>query len=541
MFGTDSSRLTAGLFLLSLLTLSAYVGVLGLGFVWDDRALVLENPLIQDLRMLPAYFGTDLWSTEADVVSSGYYRPLMLLSLAIDHALFGLEPAGYHLHSLLWHLLSIGSLSLLLRRLVSLKAALMGAALFALHPIQSETVVWIAARNDSMAATFALLALWLVDEQRDGRWHLVGAGILSGLALLAKESVLLLPAALILLDWARCRPLGWRRYFAISSGLLAALMLRFISEVGGTALPTVDAVAMSAERAPHILALIGMMIGWPSVLSSAWSLEWLALSVPTLLGGLSFLAALAVLPLVVSGERRRLAFSGLGIAVLFYLPAVVPIVSKGLVGERYLYLPMAGLVLWAVSMLPERRVWILSVLLPLCLLRIHTRVPDWTEERELWTAAARDVPDPFTYTGLAHSLNNTDGDRDAALRLFMTSLADPLPYRGACGTPITAAFYTRRPALAAQIGWWSLHRGCPEDGDFVGRVAVALAAAGDWEEAERVLEAGQEDVSGRSTVAQAAIYLRAGDTVRYDQLRAAWAGATPLESQVKSLMQMEDD
>ena len=84
MFGTDSSRLTAGLFLLSLLTLSAYVGVLGLGFVWDDRALVLENPLIQDLRMLPAYFGTDLWSTEADVVSSGYYRPLMLLSLAID-------------------------------------------------------------------------------------------------------------------------------------------------------------------------------------------------------------------------------------------------------------------------------------------------------------------------------------------------------------------------------------------------------------------------------------------------------------------------
>ncbi len=541
MFGTDSSRLTAGLFLLSLLTLAAYVGVVGLGFVWDDRALILENPLIQDLRMFPAYFGADLWSTEADVVSSGYYRPLMLLSLAIDHALFGLNPAGYHLHSLLWHLLSVGSLALFLRRLVSLEAALVGAALFALHPAQSEAVVWIAARNDSMAATFALLALWLVDEPGEGRWHLVGAGVLSGLALLAKESVLLLPAALFLLDRARCQPLAWRRYAAISSGLLAALLLRLISDVGGTPFPTPEALAMSAERAPHILALIGMMIAWPSVLSSAWSLEWLALSVPTLLAGLSVLAALVVLPLVVTGQRRRLACSGLGIAVLFYLPAVVPIVSKGLVGERYLYLPMAGLVLWAVSMLPGRRVWLLGALLPLCILRIHSRVPDWTEERVLWTAAARDVPDPFTYTGLAHALNTTGGDRDAALRLFMTSLADPLPYRGACGTPITSAFYTNRPALAAQIGWWSLHRGCPEDGVFVGRMAVALAAAGDWEEAERLLKAEKEDDSGRSTVVQAAVFLRAGDTTRYDRLRAAWEGETPLEAQVHSLMQTEDD
>ena len=417
----------------------------------------------------------------------------------------------------------------------------MGAALFALHPIQSETVVWIAARNDSMAATFALLALWLVDEPGEGRWRLVGAGILSGLALLSKESVLLLPVALFLLDRARCQSIEWRRYLAIGSGLLAALMLRLTSGVGGSPLPTMDALVMTAERIPYILALIGMMIAWPSTLSSAWSLEWLSLPVPTLLFGLSALGALAILPLVVSGSRRRLALSGLGIAVLFYLPAIVPIASKGLVGERYLYLPMAGLVLWAVSILPERRVWLLSAVLPLCLHQIHNRVPDWTEERELWMAAVRDVPDPFTYTGLAHALNTTDGDRGTALHLFMASLTDPLPYRGACGTPITAAFYTNRPALAAQIGWWSLRRGCPKDGDFIGRMAVALAAAGDWDEAERLLAAGQDDPSGRSTVVQAAIFLRADDTVRYDQLRAAWQGATPLESQVKSLMQTEDD
>ncbi|MFT5686414.1 MAG: hypothetical protein ACI8RZ_007370 [Myxococcota bacterium] len=541
MSGHDDARLAVGLILTALLTLTTYIGVIGLDFVWDDRALVLENPLIRDLRLIPAYFRADLWSTDESAASSGYYRPLMLLSLAADYALFTLRPAGYHLHSLLWHLLACGALALLLRQLVPPTAVLLGSALFALHPIQSETVVWIAARNDSMAATFALLSLWLVVNREVAGGRLAGAAMLSGLALLAKESVLFLPAALLVLDLARGQLGGWRRHAAISGGLLAALILRGLSGVGETPLPTADAAALVLQRIPQILALIGTMIAWPSTLSSAWSLEWLSLSQPRFFFGLCVLLLLAGLPMVMSGPRRKMALAGLAIAVMFYLPAVLPIASKGLVGERYLYLPMAGLMLWAVSMLPGRRIWVLAVLLPLCVLRVQDRVPDWTQERGLWEAAVHDAPNPFSYTGLAHALNTDDGDRETALRLFMASLADPLPYWGACGTPITAAYRTGRPALAAQVGWWSRRRGCPADGDFSGRMAVALAAAGDWEEAETMLGGELPDPSGRSTVVEAALRLRRGDTMGYDQLCASWQGAIPLESQVRALMRLEDD
>jgi hypothetical protein len=538
MSGRAEVRLLLGLLLIGLLTLAAYAGVVGLDFVWDDRALVLENPLIEDLRLAPSYFLADLWSTDA-TETSGYYRPLMLLSLAVDHALFGLNPAGYHLQSLLWHLLATGSLALLLRELVPPAAVLVGTAIFALHPIQSEAVAWIAARNDPMAATFALLALWLVAGEARG-WRLIGAGVLSGLALLAKESVLLLPAVLLALDLARGRPGRWHRYAAIIIGLLAALGLRGLSGVGETPLPTAAALSLTVDRAPRILALLGTMIAWPETLSSAWSIEWLSLSPPRLLLGGTALVLLLLLPLLADGPRRRMALVGLACAVLFYLPALVPIASKGLVGERYLYLPLAGLSLWAVSLLPGRSSLVLLVLLPLCLLRIHTRVPDWAEEQRLWAAAVEDVPDPFSRTGLAHSLNSDAGDRDAALGLFVSALSDPLPYLGACGTPITAALHGGRPALAAQIGWWTKRRGCPVDGDFAGRMAVALAVAGDWSAAEAVLSDGMADPSGRSTVVEAALLRRAGDVAGYDRLCEGWQGATPLAEQVDALLSEDE-
>ena len=129
-----------GALLLLVLTALTYAPLAVADFVWDDKPLVQDNTLTDSLANLPLFFQVDLWDTAGGVgdAESGYYRPLMLTSLAIDRALWGLSPVGHHLHSLLWHLLACGLLAVLLRELVAPLPALVGAALFAVHPAVSR-------------------------------------------------------------------------------------------------------------------------------------------------------------------------------------------------------------------------------------------------------------------------------------------------------------------------------------------------------------------------------------------------------------------
>jgi hypothetical protein len=125
--------------------------------------------------------------------------------------------------------------------------------------------------------------------------------------------------------------------------------------------------------------------------------------------------------------------------------------------------------------------------------------------------------------------------------LFVSALSDRRPYLGVCGTPITTAFNSGRPALAAQIGWWSVARGCPQDGDFAGRMSVAVAATGDWEGAQRILSGHLDDASGRSEVVRAALYRRANDDAGYDRIATTWEGSTSLDEQVDNLLGSHGD
>ena len=94
--------------LLLLAVALAYWGIWTAGFVWDDAGLVVQNRLTGDLSNLPRFFAMDLWDgSPVDQGVSGYYRPLMLVSLALDRAIVGFEPGFYHLHSLAWHLLAV--------------------------------------------------------------------------------------------------------------------------------------------------------------------------------------------------------------------------------------------------------------------------------------------------------------------------------------------------------------------------------------------------------------------------------------------------
>src|SRR5205814_2373936 len=130
--------------------LAAYLPALEAGFVWDDDDHVTANTTLQSVDGLRR-----IWFEPGAVPQ---YYPLTFTSLWLDHHLWGLEPVGYHLVNVLLHGLNAALLWLVLRRL-RLPGAWVVAAVFALHPIQVESVAWITERKNVLSGSFALAAV----------------------------------------------------------------------------------------------------------------------------------------------------------------------------------------------------------------------------------------------------------------------------------------------------------------------------------------------------------------------------------------------
>jgi protein O-mannosyl-transferase len=186
--------------LLVVLTVIAYLPALRAGFVWDDvQTYVVENPLVQRASGL-----VQIWTTR----QPADFYPLTYTLWWIEWHLWGAHPAGYHLVNVLLHAVSALLLWRVLGRL-RLPGAWVAALVWALHPVNVESVAWISECKNTLAAVFffASLLAWLrADERGDrtGRYAQGWALLFFLLALLAKTSVVPLPLVLLLFSW-------WRR------------------------------------------------------------------------------------------------------------------------------------------------------------------------------------------------------------------------------------------------------------------------------------------------------------------------------------------
>ena len=184
-------------------------------FLWDDDLHITANPTIVGPLGL-----TEIWTT-----ARANYFPLVLTNFWAQHALWGLNPLGYRLVTLACHALAALLLWRVLRQL-RVPGAWLGAALWALHPVQVESVAWICELKNTQSAVFFLLAIgcwlrWLdsgrrVPEQADearlagARRHFGWALLFALLAILSKPSTVMLPVVLGLLTWWVHRRLTWR-------------------------------------------------------------------------------------------------------------------------------------------------------------------------------------------------------------------------------------------------------------------------------------------------------------------------------------------
>src|SRR5204863_2609992 len=194
LFSARPERLWLFAIILVAATILVYRPAWNGGFVWDDDAYVMKNPL------LTAPDG--LWRIWFSLESPSQYFPLTYTTFRVERSLWDLNPTGYHWINILLHATNALLLWWLLARL-RVPAAWLAAGIFALHPVQVESVAWITERKNVLMGFFFLLSLlaWVdfVDLRAEQRWRSYCLVLICcGLALFSKATACTLSAALLL-------------------------------------------------------------------------------------------------------------------------------------------------------------------------------------------------------------------------------------------------------------------------------------------------------------------------------------------------------
>jgi len=186
---------------IALAAIAVYINALPNDFVWDDRPLVIEDYHIRSAQYLDDIFTRDFFSHSDNELKYGYYRPIITLSYMTDLAIWGLNPMGFHTTNIFFHTLcSLLVYCFALRLFCGRKEiGLIAALLFAVHPIHTESVTWIAGRTDVIATFFILSTLCLHLRGRK-YWSRSLAILCATFAILAKEMALVIPALIFLLE-----------------------------------------------------------------------------------------------------------------------------------------------------------------------------------------------------------------------------------------------------------------------------------------------------------------------------------------------------
>lgn len=406
------ARPSAGALLVALAALAVFANTLRNGFVYDDLHQVLEDPRIRGLAGLPEIFSSGVWSFKWG--PSSYYRPMMQLSYLLTYQLAGLAPWAYHLANLLLHAgASLALYALALRvlgrdRRTAMPGAVVAGLVFAVHPLHTEPVAWVAAVGDLQLALYGLLTLLLYLRALDRRrGSYAGALVCHALALLSKEPAVAFPAILLAVEllWSGRRSL---RAAAIRLApfvlLTAAYLVARAAVLGGVAPPGLHGDVGQASAwmtAVYYCGRYALSCFWPFPLNALYEFRpVLAPADPRLL--MSVLVCVALVAAVVRWRGdRRVVLAALLFAVPLAPALYVPGLGAGGLAERYMYLPLAGFALGAGIVwiaLRRRGKWrplaplSLALLLASAATASVARNAVWKDEETLWADTVRKSP-----------------------------------------------------------------------------------------------------------------------------------------------------
>ncbi len=336
--------------LLAAAVVSLYANTLFHDFVFDDVTLIQQNTDVTELN----------WGR---ILGRTGYRPVRTFTYALNFALGGANPFGYHLLNLILHAVNSILTFLLLRSILGrLDASFLGAMFFAVHPVQTASVAYVSGRKDLLAAFFLLLAslLYIQWRRRRGWPRGVFTGLAVFLAVLSKEVAVVFPVLFVLIDLC-----GSRKSFRAGDGKGVTAALKKSARLY-TLLAT---VAIAAVYYAVVWTEASRMAGyWGGSLAAQWATSFklfvhylsLALMPYPLLAdytgvfpistGLTEAATLvcvlisaAYLGLAVWLLRRRpLVTLGMGWFLVPLLPVLQIVGFHEIAADHFLYLPMVG-------------------------------------------------------------------------------------------------------------------------------------------------------------------------------------------------------
>jgi tetratricopeptide (TPR) repeat protein len=353
-------------------TVAAYLPVLDNGFVnYDDDLYILNNPHVK--RGLGAETVTWAFTT----FRGANWFPLTWLSWAVDFALYGLDPAGFHLTSLILHVANSVLLFVAFERLTGARwRSAFVAAVFALHPLHVESVAWAAARKDVLSGLFAVLVLLAYERFTRRGWAFYWAvfGCLA-LGLMAKPTLVTWPFVLLLLDeWPLGRlrdpsqPERWERARLRRAVLEKLPLFALVGAISAVAVTSQShwGTLQDFGRLPASLRIGNALTSygayvvdafWPVDLAVFYPHPGAALETWRAVAAAGFLLAASVGALLV--RRRHPEYA---VGWFWYLGVLVPVIGLVQVGQaaradRYTYLPLIGLsvaVVWGAAAVAMR-------------------------------------------------------------------------------------------------------------------------------------------------------------------------------------------
>jgi len=418
-----------------------YLPVWHAGFIWDDDWHVTANPCIV------GPFGLkEIWTT-----SIGKYCPLVFTTFWLEHALWGLAPLPYHLVNVFLH----GASAILLRqvlRSLRVPGAWLGAALWALHPVQVESVAWISEMKNTESGLFYVLTIHFFVKglkapgERRGEVRNYGLTLLfAALAMAAKSSTVVLPIVLGLCAWWVEGRWHWRRLAQLGPIFLMSIVASVLTIIPGTSDPAVIPDPQWSRSLPERLATAGDTVWfylgkllWPKPLIFVYPRWQVDANSP-----FSFLALLAVILVLFLLWRKRESWSRCYFfAFAYFVAALLPVLGLidgffwrySLVGDHFQYLasmgPLAlagaGLAKLADLIIPARarlQSTLVAGLLLILGAMSWQRTLAFESDTELWTDTLAKNPQCWMAHNNLGQIFFNEGDLDQAIAQYEESAA----------------------------------------------------------------------------------------------------------------------
>lgn len=358
--------------------------------------------------------------------AGGSWMPLTWFSHMLDIELFGPTPDGPHTINILLHSLNAGLLLLLLQRMTKqLWMSAFVAAVFAFHPLRSESVAWVSERKDVLSTLFLMLGLlaYLRYVELPGRKRFAMVALCLLLGLMAKPMLVTFPFLLLLLDfwplnrlgkdWPSVREKLWprsREKFPLFAIILLVCATTYWTQhrygaVNQDAISLTDHAVQIAGNYAFYLKKFFLPVGLNAIH-------------PALTTSLPEAAIITLLLLTATALACWRAFLQPWFAVgwFWFLGTLVPVIGFVRIGhisvaERYSYVPSVGLAIiiaWALASLARGRLWLqrlgtaLAVLIAIaCAVRTRADLPRWKDSISLFTAAIQADPHPVSYNNIA--------------------------------------------------------------------------------------------------------------------------------------------